>query len=143
MRKYLTAALILSLLCFAGCSASTEVSSKTDVSVESTDSKTPDTSAYEISDEDEALDFIHEIAGYEDSDTGQEYIFDYLDCLEIDGMVFCIYNCSVEDEEGNEELLDTLFVAADKSGLYSGVYDLDKGEASYNDGDNYLDQIEE
>lgn len=49
----------------------------------------------------------------------------------------------LQHKEGNEELLDTLFVAADKSGLYSGVYDLDKGEASYNDGDNYLDQIEE
>ncbi len=141
MKKTVIALLLTVLLgafCCTGCSASSEMSSESHIEVGS--GSEVDTSEYALTDEEEALDFIVENCGTYDGDTGKDYQFEYLDCVEIEGLPFYIYNCNIEGDDGEDVLLDTLFAAADKSGIYSGEYNLDKGTASYNDGMNYLDE---
>lgn len=140
MNKRLPALLMAALVgasCLMGCSAHSESSSSSTLTV-STDSEL-DTSSYELADEDEALDYICENCGTFDAESGKDYQFEYLDCLEIEGMPFYIFDCSIEGDEGEAVLLDTLFAAADGSGIYSGEYNLEEGTASYYDGTNYLE----
>ncbi len=81
--------------------------------------------------EESALKFLEDHFGKEDADTGNTYSFGYMGDAEVESEKYLVFDWRWLVDGDHLSRLDTLFVSADGSGVYSGIYDESGGSIVY------------
>lgn len=102
--------------------ATTEVTQETteEVTTEATEEATTSDEVSAIS-ADEATSMLMAVLGEQDPDTGNAYMYEYIENVQIEGVTYLAFEWKMDDGEQSTAISD-LFVTADGKNVYQGTY---------------------